>query len=187
MSELVERFLRQGRRDRRIAPGSHATTPRTTPASRNVPRDAWSTSRVSTIGAFFVARLVLAYPPTAYDPEVSGRIRMLESAQKRSNGIVELTERRFTANAEHRDAGGFHRIKAQWIREIGIKAHKKSLLTDANGEELLICRARQPLLVDRRDVVPSCPEGFCGALSQILVEFDPHATSTKGPEARRAP
>lgn len=151
------------------------------------PEATGAASPVSTIGAFFVARLVLAYAPTADDPEVGGRIRMLESAQERSNGIVELTESRFTANTEHGDAGGFQRIKAQWIGEIGIKADKKSPLADASREELLICRARQPLLVHRRDVVPSCPEGLRDALSQILVEFDPHATSTKGPEASRAP
>ena len=112
---------------------------------------------------------------------------MIEGAQERLNGIVELTARRFTANTEHRDASGLQRIKAQWIGEIGIKAHKKSQLPGANGEELLICSPRQPLLVHRRNVVPSCAESLCDALSQILVEFDPHATSTKGPEARRAP
>ena len=68
----------------------------------NVPREGRPASRVSTIGAFFVARLVLAYAPTANDPEVSGGIGTLESAQKRLNGVVELTARRFTANAEHR-------------------------------------------------------------------------------------
>lgn len=158
------------------------------PASRNVPPEtATAVSPGSTIGAFLVARLVLAYAPTPNDPEVSGWIRMVESAQKRLNGIVELTASRFTANAEHSDAWRFHRIKAQWIGKVGIKAHKKSPLDDANGEELLICRARQPLLVHRRDVVPRCSERRCYALSQVLVKFDPHATSTKGPDARRAP
>lgn len=90
-------------------------------------------------------------------------------------------------NAKHRNASGFQRIKAQWIGEVGIKAYEKSPLLDANAEELLICRARQTLLEDCRHVVSGRSERRCDALTQILVEFDPHATSTKGPEARRAP
>ena len=73
------------------------------------------------------------------------------------------------------------------LRAVRVKAHKNSSLVDANGEELLICRARQLLLVHRRDVVPSCSERRGYALSQVLVKFDPHATSTNGAEARRAP
>ena len=134
-----------------------------------------------------VARLVLAYAPTANDPEVSGRIGILESACKRLNRIVELTARWLTVNAEHRDASGFHRVKAQRIGEIGVKAYKKSSLADAHVEEALICRAGQSLLEDGRHVVPRRSERRRDALTQVLVEFDPHATSTKGPEARRAP
>ena len=118
---------------------------------------------------------------------MSGRIRIRESVQQRLNRIVELAAGRFTVNAKHNDASGFQRVKAQWISEIGIKAYKNSSLPDANAEELLICRACQSLLEDCRHVVPSRSERRRDALTQILVEFDPHATSTKGPEARRAP
>ena len=151
------------------------------------PETAIADSLVPRIGTFFVAWLVLAYTSTADDPEVSGRIGIREGVQKRLNRIVELAARRFTVNAEHRDASGFQRVKAKRIGEIGIKAHKKSSLPDANGEELSICRTRQSLLEHRRYVVPSRSERRRDALTQILVEFDPHATSTKGPEARRAP
>lgn len=151
------------------------------------PESAVADSPILGLGTCFVARFVLAYAPTANDPEVSGRIGILESAQERLNRIVELPARRFTVNAQHRDASGFQRGKAQRIGEIGIKAYKKSPLPDANGEELLICRARQSLLEDCRHVVSGRSERRRDALTQILVEFDPHATSTKGPEARRAP
>ena len=70
-------------------------------------------SPVSRISAFVVAWLVLAYAPAANDPEVSGRIGVLESVQKRLNRIVELTARRFTVNAEHRDTSNFHRVKGE--------------------------------------------------------------------------
>lgn len=79
------------------------------------------------------------------------------------------------------------RIKAQWIGEVDVEADQKTPFTNAHVEDLLIGRASQLLLVDRGDIVPSCPKGLSGATSEVLVELDPHATSTNGPEASRAP
>lgn len=138
-------------------------------------------------GVFFGTRRVLAHALTANHPEVTRDIRMLEGVEKCSRGVVEFIASRLAVNAKHRDARRFQRVKAQWIGEVDVEADEKSALTDTNVEDLLICPAGQLLLVDRGDIVPRGPKGLSGATSQVLVELDPHATSTNGPEARRAP